>query len=290
MKKNEKPYEIQGINIRNFKHLKRYNSIYDKYGVLIFRDFFYKDKIFDKFYNEIKTLVKTIIRQNNLKINSKHNLNKLITEVSKTNRKDIGYLYDLGTRPLKLLSGIDLKNHPIIIKIVKKLMKKKSIIANPYLGETLHIFPPGKDNFKYNLPMHQDYPYIMQSPEQITSYINLGKLQSHGNGGIKVWLGSHKEGISDSKKLKNGLRITKNNKFFLKKYQFESFYFDKGDFAIFNSLLQHEGIQNHSSCTRIVQLIRYSNLLDKESISYKWRSAEEEKKRDSIKFENVHYF
>ena len=44
--------------------------------------------------------------------------------------------------------------------------------------------------------MHQDYPYIMQSPEQITSYINLGKLQSFGNGGIKVWLGSHKEGVT----------------------------------------------------------------------------------------------
>jgi len=290
MKNNQKPYEIKGKNTSNFKSLKKYIPIYKKYGVLVFRNFFDEDKIFNEFYKDIKTLVKVIIKQNNLKIDLKLNLNKLITEVSKTNRKDIGYLYDLGTRPLKLLSGINLKNHSKLVEIIKLLMNKKSIIANPYLGETLHIFPPGQDNFKYNLPMHQDYPYIMQSPEQITSYINLGKLQPHGNGGIKVWLESHKAGISKSKKLKNGLRITKNYKHFLKKYHSENFYFDKGDFAIFNSLLQHEGIQNHSKCTRIVQLVRYSNLLDKRSISYKWRSVEEEKKRDSIKFENVHYF
>lgn len=288
MTQQKKPYEIHGINTNNFKNLKLYKEIYKKYGVLVFRNFFERDKIFNNFYKDLKTLVKTIIKQNNLKINLSFNLNQLITEVSKTNRKDIGYLYDLGTRPLKLLSGLNLKNHPKIIMIIQSLMNKNSIIANPYLGETLHIFPPGPDNFKYNLPMHQDYPYIMQSPEQITSYINLGKMQPNNNGGIKVWLKSHNEGVSNSKKLKNGLRKTKNDKFFLKKYKSENFYFDKGDFAIFNSLMQHEGIQNHSKCTRIVQLIRYSNLLNKKSISYRWRSVEEEKKRDSIVFEDIH--
>ena len=290
MKNSQKPYEINGKNTNNLKSIKKYIPIYKKYGVLVFRNFFDGDKIFNEFYGDVKNLVKSIIKHNNLEINTKLDLNKLITKVSETNRKDIGYLYDLGTRPLKLLSGINLKTHPKIIEIIKSLMNKKLILANPYLGETLHIFPPGQDNFKYNLPMHQDYPYIMQSPEQITSYVNLGKLQPYGNGGIKVWLESHKEGVSGSKKLKNGLRITKNNKFFLKKYRSENFYFDKGDFAIFNSLMQHEGIQNHSECTRIVQLIRYSNLLNKKSISYKWRSAEDEKKRDTIKFENVHHF
>lgn len=290
MKNNQKPYEIIGKNTSSIKSLKKYIPIYKKYGVLVFRNFFDKDKIYNEFYKDIKVLVKTIIKKNNLKIDLKLNLNKLITEVCKTNRKDIGYLYDLGTRPLKLLSGTNLKNHPMLVEIIKLLMNKKSIIANPYLGETLHIFPPGPNNFKYNLPMHQDYPYIMQSPEQITCYINLGKLQPSANGGIRVWLESHKEGISKSIKLKNGLRISENSKYFLKKYHSEDFYFDKNDFAIFNSLLQHEGIQNHSKCTRIVQLIRYSNLLDKTSISFRWRSVEEEKKRDTIKFEDIHYF
>ena len=92
-----------------------------------------------------------------------------------------------------------------------------------------------------------------------------GHFQSNGNGGIKVWLGSHKEGVTASSKSDNGLRITKNIKYIKKKYPSENFYFDKGDFAIFNSLLQHEGLLNHSKRTRIVQLIRYSNLLNQKS-------------------------
>jgi hypothetical protein len=288
MNNNQKPYEILGKNTANLNNFKQYLPIYKKYGLIVFRNFFKNDKIFNDFYTDVKNLVKVIIVDNKVKINLNQNLNKLITEFSYINRKDIGSIYDLGTRPLKLLSGVNLKTHPVISKLVKTLMSKKSIIGNPYLGETLHIFPPGKENYKHNLPMHQDYPYIMQSPEQITSYINLGKLQPQGNGGIKVWLGSHKDGVTKSKIFSDGTRITKNSKYYLKKYNSENFYFDKGDFAIFNSLMHHEGILNHSNCTRIVQLVRYSNLLNKKSISYRWRSTEENKKRESIKFEDEH--
>ena len=129
----------------------------------------------------------------------------------------------------------------------------------------------------------------MQSPEQITCYINLGNLQPNGNGGIKVWLGSHKEGITANRIIKkNKKRVTKNKNYIETNYQASNFHFNKGDFAVFNSLLHHEGIQNHSNCTRIVQLIRYSNLLNKHSKSYNWQSTNEMKIIKSIKFEEVH--
>ena len=83
-------------------------------------------------------------------------------------------------------------------------------------------------------------------------------------------------------------KLSKNKKYIEKKYSSENFYFDKGDFAIFNSLLQHEGIQNHSKCTRIVQLIRYSNLFNQKSSSYYWQSTQESKKRKSIGFEDIY--
>jgi len=289
MKNKQKPYEIIGKKPATLKDFKKYLPIYKEYGVLVFRDFFNGDKIFEKYYNDISKLAKIIVKKKKLKLKSSLNLNQIITLISKKHRKDIGYIYDLGTRPLKLVSGINLKSHPVIQFIVKSLMLKNSILATPVLGETLHIFPPGKENFKYNLPMHQDYPYIMQSPEQITSYINLGKIQKEGNGGIKVWLGSHKEGIVASRIIKNNKkRITKNKNYFEKKYIAENFYFSRGDFAVFNSLLHHEGIQNHSKCTRIVQLIRYSNLSNKHSISYNWQSTGEKKIIKSIEFEDVY--
>jgi len=117
----------------------------------------------------------------------------------------------------------------------------------------------------------------------------LGNLQPNGNGGIKVWLGSHKEGITANRIIKkNKKRVTKNKNYIETNYQASNFHFNKVDFAVFNSLLHHEGIQNHSKCTRIVQLIRYSNLLNKHSESYNSQSTNEMKIIKSIKFEEVH--
>ena len=61
----------------------------------------------------------------------------------------------------------------------------------------------------------------------------------------------------------------------------------KSDFAIFDSLIQHQGIQNHSKCTRVVQLIRYSNLNHQTSIDYGWKSAEPGASR-GINFSEAH--
>ena len=225
----------------------------------------------------------------NIKIDSSLRLNEILTILSKSNRDEVGNLYDLGTRPIKLLSGLKLKTNPAVISFIKTIMGEDAVLGFPYLGETLHIFPPGKENTKYNLPMHQDYPYIMQSPDQITAYFNLGELQKENNGGIRVWAGSHNEGISASTKSVTNHRITSNHTHFKNKYKSYDISFGIGDFAIFDSLIQHEGIQNHSDCTRIVQLIRYSNLMNSKSISYSWKSTDPSASR-GIKFEDVHSF
>lgn len=46
--------------------------------------------------------------------------------------------------------------------------KEKALIVSPPAGDTLHLFPPGRQFRKYNLPPHQDYQYLMQLPAQIT--------------------------------------------------------------------------------------------------------------------------
>jgi len=162
MKNNQNPYEFIGKNSSNLINFKKYVPIFEKYGVVIFRGFFNNDLIFEKYYEDLKNLTKIIIKKKKLKINNRLDLNELITQLSKNNRKEVGYIYDLGTRPMKLLRRINLKNHPKIISLINVFFKNKSILANPHLGETLHIFPPGKENYKYNLPMHRDYPYLMQ--------------------------------------------------------------------------------------------------------------------------------
>jgi ectoine hydroxylase-related dioxygenase (phytanoyl-CoA dioxygenase family) len=280
-------FEIEKVRAINFQGFDDYLDIYNKYGVVIFRNFFEFDPIYTNYYNDIKKLAFLIAQKHSLTIDFDEPLNKILTEISKTNREEVSFIYDLGTRPMKLNSGILLKSHPAIMNVMKLIMGEDSIIGHPFQGETLHIFPPGKENFKHNLPMHQDYPYIMQSPEQITAYINLGNIQNDKNGGIRVWLGSHKEGLTGSTETPSKTRITSNSQHFLDTYDSADISFDNGDFAIFHSLLQHEGIQNHTDCTRIVQLVRYSNLSDKTSISYGWRSCEGAPKK-GIQFSEVH--
>jgi hypothetical protein len=281
-------FEIKGVTSKTIDP-KKYTSIFKEFGVVVFRDFFSNDPDFNDYYNDIKKLALIIAKKCNIKIDSSLLLNEILTILSKSNRDEVGNLYDLGTRPIKLLSGLKLKTNPAVISFIKAIMGEDAVLGFPYLGETLHIFPPGKENTKYNLPMHQDYPYIMQSPDQITAYFNLGELQKENNGGIRVWAGSHSEGISPSTKSVTNHRITSNHTHFENKYKSYDISFGIGDFAIFDSLIQHEGIQNHSDCTRVVQLIRYSNLMNSKSISYSWKSTDPSAGR-GIKFEDVHSF
>ena len=86
------------------------------------------------------------MEKHSLDIEVELSLSGLLTEISKTHRKEIGHFYDLGTLPLKLMSGIQLKARPVIRGMLNKIMGEHSIVACPYLGETLHIFPPGEEN------------------------------------------------------------------------------------------------------------------------------------------------
>ncbi|MDC1124195.1 phytanoyl-CoA dioxygenase family protein [Gammaproteobacteria bacterium] len=279
------PYEVTGIQSGNL-NFDDFSDTLKKYGVVVFRKFFADDLIYREYKNDLLRLCFEIAKKHDIRIDVQAPLNEIITKISESQRDDIGFLYDLGTRPIKLLSGTRLKTHPDIVQILKSFMPD-SIVGFPFQGETLHIFPPGVDNYKYNLPMHQDYPYIMQSPHQLTAYINFGKLQDEGNGGIRIWPGSHNEGLSSSAPAENNLLVTANKEHYEKSYEAVDIHFDESDFAIFDSLLQHEGIQNHSSCTRVVQLIRYSNLSHETSISYGWKSAEPGANR-GVDFADVH--
>jgi ectoine hydroxylase-related dioxygenase (phytanoyl-CoA dioxygenase family) len=281
-----KDYVIDGQNPNNFNP-KIYTETFNKYGVLVFKKFFSSDPIYLSYKKDLINLCVKIGAKYNMKINKSDSINKIITDLSKDHRADVGLLYDLGTRPIKLLSGTQIKTHPAIINIVNELMPN-SLLGFPYQGETLHIFPPGEENYKYNLPKHQDYPYIMQSPHQLTAYINMGERQEKGNGGIRIWLGSHQKGISQSIPSENNLRVTANKQYYLDNFVKEDISFEEGDFALFHSLLQHEGIQNHSVCTRIVQLIRYSNLNDKISIKNGWKSTELNSSNRGAKFSESH--
>src|SRR5690606_17019846 len=88
---------------------------------------------------------------------------------------------------------------PEIEKIVDDFFANdthKPLLVAPYNGETLHVFPPGDENFRYNLPIHQDYPYLLQSSRQLTFWLNLTDNSGGKAGGIRVFPRTHRHGVA----------------------------------------------------------------------------------------------
>jgi hypothetical protein len=86
--------------------------------------------------------------------------------------------------------------------IIEKILFTDGIICSPAAGDTLHVFLPDGD-ITYSLPEHQDYQYLMQSPNQITCYIGVTDYNENV-GGLEFWLGSNDKGIRNSYKNENG--------------------------------------------------------------------------------------
>ena len=129
-----KKFEIKGVNSKTIDP-KKYASIFKEFGVVVFRDFFSNDPDFDDYYNDIKKLALIIAKKCNIKIDSSLRLNEILTILSKSNRDEVGNLYDLGTRPIKLLSGLKLKTNPAVISFIKTIMGEDAVLGFPYSNE-----------------------------------------------------------------------------------------------------------------------------------------------------------
>jgi hypothetical protein len=255
------------------ERIDEFSEIFRQFGALILPGLMKHDDRFVRYESDLKQLLVNLAEDNGLRVNRSDCLDQLITAVAPENRTLVGAIYDIGTRPIKLLSGNRLKTHPFVMSFLEAVFGD-STIACPYLGETLHVFPPGEENEKYNLPIHQDYPYLMQSDRQVTAYFNFGHRRSAEMGGVRFWLCSHKGGVSRARRSELGHWESVLESDFQERYQHFDYVFDNGDFALFDSLLQHSGIKNKSSHTRVVQLIRYSGLTPSNGIAYRWQSAQ----------------
>lgn len=140
----------------------------------------------DASFNLDKILVRQLIEaiQDDCPTTAWSYLNKIMLEMAAYDRALLGYIYDMGTRPCKFNSARTLAANDDIDWINKSFFRSKDLKASsessyanfkrrslflcPPNGETLHIFPPGEREFKYNLPVHQDFPYLLQSQSQIT--------------------------------------------------------------------------------------------------------------------------
>jgi hypothetical protein len=271
------------------KNLGLISKIYNKYGVVIFKSFFNKNLLFENYIKDLSTIFEIILKKNKIRHGGGPNsldLGEKLSLLSKVCPLDGRIIANLGTQNNKFNSFNLIKYSDFVHKVLIFIFGKKAIIATPSAGDTLHFFPPSEKFHKYNLPPHQDYQYLMQSPRQITFYMGLSDFKE-GVGGLRIWLSSHKIGIDISKKNKNGHWEIQDFKKKLKNYEVVDYNWTTGDFGLFNSLICHSSIPNMSSnSSRIVQLFRFSDLNDETAKSFNWMSSVYE--RAGVRFEDVY--
>jgi len=244
-------------------------------GALVLRGFFANDARFQALVGDLTRIVRRLLGPEAGEAAPRSTrFDDLVTTLAARDRRRAGLLYDLGTRPAKLLSASEVKLHPDVLALVRAIFGDGAIVGTPALGDTFHLFPPGAENFKFNLPMHQDYPYLIQSPAMITAWLNFGATHEDV-GGITLWPRSHTLGLLPQRRTELGHLEVIPSSTQLAAFEPVDVVADVGDLVLMDGLLWHRSNRNLTSDrTRIVQLFRYTDLSHPLSVAQRWRSTE----------------
>ena len=268
------------------QHLGQIRQLYDDEGAIILPGFLRDDVHFARFMVDLSAITLELAGLGNVAVDADLPLDEQVSRLASARRDLAGKIYDVGTRPNKLLSGMQLKLHPAFMKIVRNLFPPNALIATPTLSDTLHVFPPGHDSYRFNLPVHQDYPYLLQSPNQVTFWISLSRRHAD-SGGMTLWRGSHKLGITRHKRNADGHLQCAVDTGELEKWKEVRCEADLGDVVVFHSNILHRSERNFSgNKTRLVQLFRFSDLRDEEAKRIAWENADVHPR--AKKFEDIY--
>jgi hypothetical protein len=261
-------------------------AAYAEYGVVLFPRLLKQDPLLSGFIGSVRYLFARILAKHGEKVASHEDLGDLLVRLRRVAPLEGRAIADMGTQPNKLVEANRLKYSDLVLQLLGAAFGPDAILATPHSGDTLHLFMPGEEFHKYNLPIHQDYQYLMQSPTQATLYLGMS-TPHEGVGGLEFWPGSHKLGVLQSDRNEHGsFRVIQGERV-LKDLEMVEYFWDVGDIALFHSLLCHRSIPNRTPDRgRVVQLFRFSDLRDPVSESFQWRSTVYE--RRSVKFEEVH--
>jgi hypothetical protein len=281
-----KPYILPNYNpdilIQNKKYVA---ELYNEYGVVIFPNFFKNNDIFQSYIDDLNWVFKEIISRHSNDIIPDDTGDKLVM-LNQLKSIDGKIITNLGTQHNKFNSFNRIKYSNYISSILKEIYNNESILVTPQSGDTLHFFPPGNEFYKYNLPPHQDYQYLMQSPSQITFYMGLSNYKDNV-GGLRIWEKSHKLGILPSTTNEFGAFEVADYKNILKDFETLDYGWNIGDFGFFDSLISHSSIPNISQNNgRIVQIFRFSDINNCEAKKYNFKSTVY--KREGIEFADHH--
>lgn len=269
-----RPYVLPNYDIEKFaSEIPKIASLYQEYGVVIFPGLLKSDQNYRQYVGELHSLFDDLISRKLGRQREEMEIGEKLTLVASVHPVLGKIITSLDTQHNKFFSFNMVKYADYIRDFLKAIWGDKALLATPQAGDTLHFFPPGKTFHRYNLPPHQDYHYLMQSPRQVTMYFGISQFHD-GVGGLRIWEKSHKLGVLPSHKNKNGSFEVHDWEIVLTGHETYDFAWNEGDFGIFDSLLAHSSIENTTADrSRIVQIFRYSDLDDDVARSYDYGST-----------------
>ena len=250
---------------------------YKEYGIIIIKNFFKNDSIFDSYDKDLKKIINLVYKAKKIK---KIDTNKIL-HLRKNEDSILGGILDLGSKNNKIISGIKLKCSDKIIDIVQVLLES-NLVGTMSVSDRLVMSTNLEKEKKWFQGVHMDYNYVMQTKKSLTTHIALGS--SKNCGGIAFYLKSHK-----IKKLplyidKAGYHQIEKDYFnnnIENKYSKIEFLHEPKSIIFFDSSLLHYTIKNNSQKARITQVFRYSDLKSQEAINKNWISVEPNKIGDN---------
>jgi len=266
-------------NMQEFDH-----NRYHKEGVAVLKNYLTENTLFQAYRRELLWCARMLLKENGK--TCPPTLEQSLLELHHTNSKDVQAICHLNTLPNKLISGAALKDSEKLTSIARHIFGKEAVLGSPAGSDTLHVFAADPLFDKFILPIHQDYPYLLHSPEAITLWIPMVPF-AKDVGGIYSWPGSHATGIRPTTKSASGHFETIIDNTGLTAFPRLETPWDLGDVVVMDTHMLHQGIANRNpDHLRVTQLFRYANLNHPDAIAGRWRSAVFA--RTAITFEELH--
>lgn len=253
---------------------------YEQAGIIVFRGALCEDAVFEQYIRETCWAARQLLARAGASYHETWSIDRLLTALLQVENGVLPrFLNGLCSHPLKLVSGNRMKYDPRMIAVLNRLFGENAIVASPSMSDALAFnispsFLPGQANSRHqSLPIHQDYPYMMQSDRQIVVWIPVCDWRPDV-GGFHCWLGSHKEGVRPQRKKGDYYEVAETVDALDTRYPRAFVNWNKGDVVVFDSLLLHQTVPNTSpSDNRVVQIFRFSDLRSSEAAEYYWRST-----------------
>ncbi len=269
-----RPYIIANATVADLETCRaEFAELYREYGVVIFPKLLAKDPHFLSYIAAVRYLFTTLLQRQHVDASGVDDLGELLVRLNAVQPLDGKIITDMGTQHNKLFAFNQLKYSTMVEGVLNAIFPKDAVPATPQAGDTLHFFAPGEEYHPFNLPIHQDYPYLMQSPQQVTFYLGMSAYHE-GVGGLSFWEKSHQRGVRKCTKNAYGAFELVDGEAEMQELHKIAYEWNAGDFAFFDSLLCHSSIPNTSeNHGRVVQIFRFSNLNHAKSAAHNWYST-----------------